>query len=80
MQQAEPTAFGTVSEALVAAGFAPEKSEITPLPKSTVEVEDSEAIQRIVRLLTALDDLDDVQSTATNLEWTEAALAAAEQA
>ncbi|MFT7464515.1 MAG: YebC/PmpR family DNA-binding regulatory protein [Pseudohongiellaceae bacterium] len=77
---ADPTAFGTVTEALVAGGFTPEKSEISPLPKTTVEVEDPEKVALLVRLLSALDDLDDVQSTACNIEWTDAALAAAEAA
>ena len=76
---AEPTAFGSVIEALVAAGFPPEKSEIAPLPKSTVTVDDPDKVRTLVRLLGLLDDLDDVQSTATNLEWTDEALAAAEQ-
>jgi YebC/PmpR family DNA-binding regulatory protein len=77
---AEPTAFGTVGEALEAAGFKPEKSEIASLPKTTVVVEDSEKVALLVRLLEALDELDDVQNTACNIEWTPEALAAAEQA
>lgn len=77
---AEPTAFGTVSEALLSAGFAPEKSEIVALPKSTVTLDDPEQVRVLVRLLGALDELDDVQSTSTNIEWTDAALEAAEAA
>ncbi len=77
---AEPTAFGTVAEALEAAGFRPEKSEIAALPKTTVVVEDVDKVALLVRLLSALDDLDDVQTTACNLEWTTEALQAAEQA
>jgi len=77
---AEPTAFGTVTEALVAAGFPPEKSEITSLPMTTVVVADGEKVALLVRLLSALDDLDDVQTTCCNIEWTEEALSAAEQA
>ena len=75
----EPTQFAAVAEALERAGFAPEKSEIEPQPKSTVTLDDAEQVQKLVRLITLLDDLDDVQSTATNLEWTDAALAAAEE-
>jgi len=77
---AEPVAFGTVSEALEAAGFKPEKAEIASLPKTTVELIDPDKVRKLVRLLGLLEDLDDVQSTATNLEWNEAALEAAEQA
>lgn len=77
---ADPTAFGTVAEALEAAGYKPEKSEIAALPKTTVVVEDAEKVALLVRLLTALDALDDVQTTACNIEWTDQAIAAAEQA
>jgi YebC/PmpR family DNA-binding regulatory protein len=77
---ADPTLFGSVSDALGKAGYKPDKSEITPLPRTTVTLEDPEHVARLVRMLSALDDLDDVQSTATNLEWTAAALEAAEQA
>lgn len=77
---ADATSFAAVAEALEAAGFAPDKSEIAALPKSTVRLEDGEQIQRLVAILSALDDLDDVQGTSTNLEWTDEALAAAEGA
>ena len=77
---ADPTAFARVAEALEAGGFRPEKSEIAALPKTTVIVDDADKVALLVRLLGTLDELDDVQSTACNLEWTPAALAAAEQA
>ncbi len=77
---AEPHLFGQVGDAVRAAGFSCEKSEITSLPKTTVKLEDPEKVAQLVRLLDALEELDDVQATATNLEWTEAALAAAEGA
>jgi len=77
---ADPTRFASVSDALEAAGFKPEKSEITPLPKTTVTLDDPEDVKTLVRLLGLLDELDDVQSTATNLEWTDAALEAAAEA
>jgi YebC/PmpR family DNA-binding regulatory protein len=75
---ADPVRFAAVKEALTAAKLGPEKSEIAWVAKTTVRLED-EQVATLVALLTALDELDDVQSTATNLEWTEAALAAAER-
>jgi len=75
---ADPGRFAQVKEALAAAGFRPAKSSIAWLPKSTLRAAD-EQVTALVSLLSELDDLDDVQSTATNLEWTEAALAAAER-
>jgi len=77
---AEPTAFGKLAEALEAAGFKPEKSEIASLPKTTVVVEDADKVVSLVHLLEALDELDDVQTTACNIEWTAEALEAAERA
>jgi YebC/PmpR family DNA-binding regulatory protein len=76
---ADPARFAQVKEALVEAGFRPEKSEIAWLPKTTVKLE-GEAVGQLVRLISELDELDDVQATATNLEWTDEALEAAEQA
>ncbi len=77
---ADPTKFGSVAEALEGAGYKPAKSEIASLPKTTVTLDDAEQVQQLVRLLDALEDLDDVQNTAANIEWTDAALAAAEHA
>ncbi|RKY22266.1 MAG: YebC/PmpR family DNA-binding transcriptional regulator [Planctomycetota bacterium] len=77
---ADPTAFGTVTEALDAAGLTAEKSEILSLPKTTVALDDVDQIRSLVRLLGLLDELDDVQGTATNLEWTDQTLEVAEQA
>ena len=76
---ADPARFAQVKEALTLAGFKPGKSAIAWLAKSTVQLADEHVIG-LMALLSELDDLDDVQSTATNLEWTEAALAAAERA
>jgi YebC/PmpR family DNA-binding regulatory protein len=75
---ADPTLFAVVADALEGAGFKPDKSEIDSLPKSTVTLEDAGHVRTLVRILSALDELDDVQATSTNLEWTAEALAAAE--
>lgn len=77
---ADPTRFASVAEALEAAGHRPEKSEIASLPKTTVEIGDAEQVRQLVRLIGALEDLEDVQTTAANIEWTDAAVEAAEGA
>ena len=77
---ADPTLFGIVSEALESAGFKAEKAEIDSLPKTTVTLDDPVNVKKLVRIIGILDDLDDVQGTSTNLEWTAAALEAAEDA
>jgi YebC/PmpR family DNA-binding regulatory protein len=74
---ADPGRFALVKEALGAAGLRPEKGEIAWVPKSTVRLA-NEQVATLVALISALDDLDDVQSPATTLEWTDEALQAAE--
>jgi YebC/PmpR family DNA-binding regulatory protein len=65
-----PTAFHRVKEALTAAGIAIEASEITNLPSTTVALE-GEAGQRLLKLIDALEDNDDVQNVSHNAEIAE---------
>jgi len=76
---ADPIRFAQVKQALEAAGFKPSKSEVAWVPKTTVTLSDAQVVQLTV-LIEALEELDDVQGVATNLEWTDAALAAADKA
>jgi YebC/PmpR family DNA-binding regulatory protein len=73
----ELTAFAAVQEGLREHGVAFDDSELTFVPKSTVEVAGDEA-QRLLRLLDALDDLDDVQKVHSNADVDEAAFAEAD--
>ena len=63
------TAFNAVSAALEAAGIKPESAEIAQVPKSALEV-DVETGKKIVKLLEALDDHEDVQTVFTNANLT----------
>jgi YebC/PmpR family DNA-binding regulatory protein len=65
-----PTVFLKVRDAVVAAGIAVEAAEITHLPSATVAV-DAEVAQRILKLVDALEDNDDVQSVSHNAEMPE---------
>ena len=56
-----------VRQALEAAGYRPSSAEVTLVPKSTVPVEGKEA-QRVLRLLEALEDHDDVQHVYANFD------------
>lgn len=58
-------AYQTVADALEAAGIAPEVSEITRIPANVVELglEDG---QRVLKLLEALEENEDVQSVTAN--------------
>lgn len=62
---AEPEAYATVCAALEAANVATEGSEITRIPKDTVDVTGEDA-RRVLKMMTALDDHDDVQSVSAN--------------
>ncbi len=62
-----PATFHKVKEAITAAGVAVEAAEITNVPLNTVPVEGSMA-HRILRLIEALEDNDDVQSVSHNAE------------
>ena len=62
-----PTAYLKVKEALTAAKIPVEASEITHMPNSTVAV-DGEAAQKLLKLIDALEDNDDVQSVSHNAE------------
>ncbi len=57
----------TVRTALEASGVEIESSDVTQLPASTVPLEESDA-RKVLRLIDALDDLDDVQSVFSNYD------------
>jgi transcriptional/translational regulatory protein YebC/TACO1 len=52
-----------------------ESSEVTQIPKTTVEVAEADA-KRLLSLLDALDDLDDVQDVYANFDIPDHVLAA----
>src|SRR5436190_7129343 len=62
-----PIAYLKVREALTAAKVPIEASEITNMPNSTVPV-DGEAAQKLLKLIDALEDNDDVQNVSHNAE------------
>ena len=66
--------FGSVKEKLEKQGVKFVSAEITKLPK-TLQDADTEQGQKVMRLLEALDDHDDVQNVYSNLNVTEAMVA-----
>src|SRR5437762_5635439 len=65
-----PTAYLKVKDAIAAATVPTEASEITYMPNNTVSV-DAEAAQRLLKLIEALEDNDDVQTVSHNAEMPE---------
>ncbi|MBW3592995.1 MAG: YebC/PmpR family DNA-binding transcriptional regulator [Actinobacteria bacterium] len=71
-----PDDLPAVRRALDAAGIAYESADATMLPKTTVEVEDEATARKILRLMDALDDNDDVQEAYSNFDIPERVLEA----
>ena len=62
-----PADFGAVLEAMQAAGFEQESADVSRIADQTVTL-DKEKAQKVMNIVERLEDLDDVQSVATNLE------------
>jgi YebC/PmpR family DNA-binding regulatory protein len=74
---AAPESLTAVREAVEQAGFTVESSELTMVPKTTVEVEDEASARKILRLIDALEESDDVQDVYANFDIPERVLEAA---
>ncbi|NLS93773.1 MAG: YebC/PmpR family DNA-binding transcriptional regulator [Planctomycetaceae bacterium] len=61
----EVSAYQAVSEALAAADIQPEVSELSLIPKETVDL-DVDAAEKVLKLMERLDDHDDVQNVSAN--------------
>jgi YebC/PmpR family DNA-binding regulatory protein len=72
----DPENLTAVREAVEAAGFVVEGAELTMVPKTTVEVADEAAAKKILRLMDALEDNDDVQDVYSNFDIPERVLEA----
>jgi YebC/PmpR family DNA-binding regulatory protein len=57
-----------VRDALKDAGNEIVDAELTYVPNSTLEISDPETARKVIRLMDALEDLDDVTATHTNFE------------
>ncbi len=64
---AEPTALAPLHKGLVAAGYPAHKAEIAMIPQNLVTLDRTNA-ERILKLLAAFDEHDDVQASHSNLE------------
>src|SRR3990170_3612870 len=62
-----PDALKAVSDALSSQGVQIESSELTQVPKSTIEVEGGNA-KKLLNLVDALEELDDVQEVYANFD------------
>ncbi len=69
-----PDAYTALVEVIEASGIAIELKQVTRVPNLTVEVDSDTAIS-VMKLLEKLEDHDDVQSVATNVNFTAEQLA-----
>jgi YebC/PmpR family DNA-binding regulatory protein len=69
-------ALATVREAVETAGMTVESAELTMVPKTTVELDDESAARKVLRLMDALEDNDDVQDVYANFDIPERMLEA----
>ena len=63
----EPSDMQTVRDAISAAGIEVESSDVSQMPSNTVPVGEGDA-KKLLRLIDALDDLDDVQAVFSNYD------------
>ena len=63
-----PETFGNVVDALAAVGLDPDHAEVTMVPSSFCDC-DADAAQKVLRLIDALEDLDDVQNVFSNASF-----------
>src|SRR5207247_1231131 len=68
--------LSSVREAIEAAGFEVQSAELSMVPKTTVEVADEGAAKRVMKLIDALEDNDDVQEVYANFDIPEQVLEA----
>jgi YebC/PmpR family DNA-binding regulatory protein len=73
-----PADLVAVHDALAAASLEPGTPELTMVPTSTVEVSSESEAKRVLRLIEALDDHDDVQNVYSNFDIPDAVMAAYE--
>jgi YebC/PmpR family DNA-binding regulatory protein len=73
---APPEALTAVREAIEGAGFTVRSAELSMVPKTTVEVADEAAAKKVVRLIEALEENDDVQDVWANFDIPEQVLEA----
>lgn len=69
----EPSDMPAVRKAVEESGVSVESAEVTQIPATTVPVEEADA-RKVLRLIDALDDLDDVQAVFSNYDIDDAVM------
>jgi YebC/PmpR family DNA-binding regulatory protein len=64
----DPGKLASVRDGLKSSGLGVVDAELTYAPNNTLEVSDKETARKVINLMNALEDLDDVTATHTNFE------------
>jgi transcriptional/translational regulatory protein YebC/TACO1 len=72
-----PQDLAAVRAALDAAGMVVDSAEVAMVPSTTVPITEEGGVRKVLRLLEALDDDDDVQNVWSNFDTPDEVLAAA---
>lgn len=68
----DPADMENVRQALIDQGMAVEDAAVNLIPENKIEIADSDQASKIIKLIDALDEHDDVQGVFTNFELAEA--------
>lgn len=71
-----PGDLAAVRESLEANGVQVKNAELTMVPTATVEIRDDAEAKKVLRMMDAIDDHDDVQNVHSNFDIPESVLAA----
>jgi len=71
---AAPEQLSAVREAVESVGFTVENAELAMVPKTTIEVDDESQAKKVLRLIDALEENDDVQEVYANFDIPERVL------
>lgn len=71
----EPDSFGTVKDALNAAGLTSNNAEVTMSPSTTADIDNVDDAQKVLKMIDMLEDLDDVQEVYTNVNFSDDVMA-----
>jgi YebC/PmpR family DNA-binding regulatory protein len=71
-----PEALAAVRRAVQDAGFEIQTAELTMIPKTTVEVAEEASAKKLIRLIEALEENDDIQEVSANFDIPEQILEA----
>ena len=73
-----PTELHKVRTAIEEAGMTVDSSDLTMIPQNTIPLEDAEGAKKVLRLIDALDEHDDVQNVHANFDIPDSILEAVE--